>query len=313
MTTVDDLAEYDAFGPWIDEVRSPSEVPRLFRAHPLDLGAASLVLKVPRNIVRRDANPAMHLYDALLALDPEGLVVLTRTDDAFSARRVPLASIVALQNDSLLLDARFTVHTTDGDPLVVPYNGSARESIDRLITRMRGLLTPAASRPPAQAPGGSPTPTPAAPPAPPAGTPAATGVRLPDHPRDAGLVAAYADFAAGEPEITLLAAHPTLRLRPAGGALTRALHAVRPMTLHGAVVAATPGELHVLHRREWLARGSQADISDAHTLVVRRPDARPASHAHPLYPDAVVVTLPTGGAPLELVLDADTAAALLAH
>jgi hypothetical protein len=260
----------------------------------------------------------MHLYDALLALDPEGLVVLTRTGDDFTARRVPLASIVALQNDSLLLDARFTVHTADGDPLVVPYNGSARESIDRLITRMRGLLTPAASRLPAQAP--SPAPTPAASSTPPAAapsptqaaSPAPTGVRLPDHPRDAGLAAAYADFAAAEPEVELLAAHPTLRLRPAGGALTRALHAVRPMTLHGAVVAATPGELHVLHRREWLARGSQADISDAHTLVVRRPDARPASHAHPLYPAAVVVTLPTGGAPLELVLDADTAAALLA-
>lgn len=304
MTSVDDRAEYDAFGPWIDEVRDPSQVPRVFRGHPLDLGAASLVLKVPRNIVRRDATPSMHLYDALLALDADGLLVLSRTGDDVVARRVPLASIVALQNDSLLLDARFTVHTTDGDPLTVPYNGSARGAIDGLITRMRGLLSPGSvpSLAPSPAPSLSPSPAP---------RPTPTAARLPEHPRDAGLVAAYLDFAAAEPAIELLAAHPTLRLRPSGGALTRALHAVRPMTLHGAVVAATPGELHLLHRRDWLARGSQADISDAHTLVVRRPDARPASHAHPLYPDAVVVTLPTGAAPLELVLDAATATALL--
>jgi hypothetical protein len=305
MTTVDDLAEYDAFGPWIDEVRSPSEVPRLFRAHPLDFEAASLVLKVPRNIVRRDANPAMHLYDALLVLDSAGLLVLTRAGDDFTARRVPFTSIVALQNDSLLLDARFTVHTADGGPLVVPYNGSARESIDRLVDRMRALMTPSSAAAPAGPAAPSTTAAPAGPVAP---------VALPAHPRDAGLVAAFADFEAAEPEITLLATHPTLRLRPPGGAgaVARARHALRPMTLHGAVVAATPGELHVLHRREWLARGSQADISDAHTLVVRRPGARPASHAHPLYPDAVVVTLPTGGDPLELVLDADTANAVLA-
>jgi hypothetical protein len=302
MTSVDDRAEYDAFGPWIDEVRDPSQVPRVFRGHPLDLDAASLVLKVPRNIVRRDATPSMHLYDALLALDADGLLVLSRTGDDVAARRVPLASIVALQNDSLLLDARFTVHTTDGDPLTVPYNGSARGAVDGLVTRMRGLISPG-SVPPLE-----PSPAPSLLPASGA-VPAAA--RLPEHPRDAGLVAAYLDFAAAESSIELLAAHPTLRLRPSGGALTRALHAVRPMTLHGAVLAATPGELHLLHRRDWLTRGGQADISDAHTLVVRRPDARPASHAHPLYPDAVVVTLPTGAAPLELVLDATTAAALL--
>lgn len=34
-------AEHDAFGPWIDEVRTPSVVPPLYRDHPLDFAMLS--------------------------------------------------------------------------------------------------------------------------------------------------------------------------------------------------------------------------------------------------------------------------------
>lgn len=57
------VSEYDRFGPWIDEVLDLEDVPRLFRSHPVDFDAARLVLKVPRDIARRDANAAMNLYD----------------------------------------------------------------------------------------------------------------------------------------------------------------------------------------------------------------------------------------------------------
>jgi len=70
-------AEFDAFGPWIDEVRTASAVPRLYRDYPLDLDAARLVLKVPRNIARRDALPTMDLYDHLLVVGPHDLTVLS--------------------------------------------------------------------------------------------------------------------------------------------------------------------------------------------------------------------------------------------
>jgi hypothetical protein len=286
MSTLDQ-AEYDAFGPWIDEVRRPDDVPRLYRGHPIDIDRAELVLKVPRNIVRREADPAMHLYDALIVLEADGLLVLSRAGDTVLTRRVPLVSIVALQNVSLLLDAQLIVHTTEGDPLVVPYNGSARESIDRLVDRMRVLLASRRQAPPAAA------------------VAAPHGVELPSHPRDHSIVGAYSDFAAREPHVELLAAHPTLRLQPSGGALVRAAHAVRPMLLHGAVIATTPGGVHLLHRREWLGRGGQADISEAHTVLIEREDARPLVHEHPLYPDAMVVTLPTGsgGGRFEIVVD----------
>jgi hypothetical protein len=56
-------------------------VPRLYRDHPLDLDAARLVIMVPRTAARRDPTAGMDLYDHLLALDAEGLLVLSRRLD----------------------------------------------------------------------------------------------------------------------------------------------------------------------------------------------------------------------------------------
>ena len=77
MTT--ETTEYARFGPWVDEVTTPDDVPRLYRDHPIDLTSTRLVLKVPRNIARRDAHPGMDLYDHLLVLDDARLTVLSRT------------------------------------------------------------------------------------------------------------------------------------------------------------------------------------------------------------------------------------------
>ena len=73
--------EFDEFGPWILEVERPEDVPRLYRGHPLDLGSAELVLKVPRRIWRRDANPDMDLYDYLIVAGGDSMTVLSRRGD----------------------------------------------------------------------------------------------------------------------------------------------------------------------------------------------------------------------------------------
>ena len=44
MTPHARTAEHDAFGPWIDTVRTLDEVPRLYRPHGVDPFAARLVL-----------------------------------------------------------------------------------------------------------------------------------------------------------------------------------------------------------------------------------------------------------------------------
>src|SRR5660398_172964 len=106
-------AEYDAFGPWIYEVRRPDEVPRLFRSHPLDLANALLTVKVPREIERRVANPSMDLYDNLLSLGPESITVLSRRRKEFRARTGPDGQIPGNNEVVRPFDARVTLHDDD--------------------------------------------------------------------------------------------------------------------------------------------------------------------------------------------------------
>ena len=76
--TAAEVAEYDRFGPWIDEIVVPEDVPRLFRSYPIDLSATRMVLKVPRGIARRDATAGMNLYDHLVILERDALTLLSR-------------------------------------------------------------------------------------------------------------------------------------------------------------------------------------------------------------------------------------------
>lgn len=129
-------AEYDAFGPWIYEVRRPDEVPRLFRSHPLDLDHALLTVKVPREIERRVANPSMDLYDNLLSLGPESITVLSRRGREFDARTVRYGQIQGITEFVDLLDARVTLHDDDS-PVVVRYNASSTDVMSQLVDLVR--------------------------------------------------------------------------------------------------------------------------------------------------------------------------------
>jgi len=152
-------AEYDAFGPWIYEVRTPEEVPRLFRSYPIDLDAAVLTIKVPRKIDRRDANPSMDLYDILLSLGPEKVTVLRRRGREYDFREVPYAELQGVSEVIDLLDGRLTLHA-DGGPVVVRFNGSSSEIVSHLVKLVRGLYVssgaPSGGLPPA-GPGGEPS------------------------------------------------------------------------------------------------------------------------------------------------------------
>src|SRR6202142_801227 len=52
VASKDDLREYDAFGPWIYEIKDERDTPRRFRAACGRHYGARILLKVPRNIER---------------------------------------------------------------------------------------------------------------------------------------------------------------------------------------------------------------------------------------------------------------------
>ena len=247
--------EYDAFGPWIYEVTTPEEVPPLFRDHPLDLASCRYVIKVPRDIARRDATPNMDLYDHLLAAGPDTLTVLSRQPTSVGTLTVPYGAISAVEHSVDLLDGRLTVHTTTEQPAVrVRYNGSSRELVDALVTVIRKAYL-----------GDEPAPAHVRP------SPART-LRLGDlGESDVALVSEQHALRREEPTVTLLAAHPRTAVLPRGGGgpgglATRAVHTAWPMTLQGALVCSDGREVQIIHRRHWWIRGRRPVHSIARTV-----------------------------------------------
>jgi hypothetical protein len=292
---VADTREYDLFGPWVDEVRSEDEVPRLFRAHPLDLASARLALKVPRNISRRDAHAGMDLYDHLVVLEAERLTVLSRSERAgdHDVRHVAYADVVAIEDVVTLLDARVRVHTRDGAVLELTYNGADRANPGRLVEELRVLATHRDGI-------GAPA----------VGAPVVleqTALGL----DDIGIVNAHRAVAASRPALQVVAWHARQGVRPNGrglaGAARALAHTVRPMTLHAAVVAADDETVEVFGRVA-LARGRSPVHTLSRTIVARNALDAVAAEPHPGYPAVVLVSLVAGEARLSVAVPAGSAA-----
>ncbi|WP_407343674.1 hypothetical protein [Pengzhenrongella phosphoraccumulans] len=288
-------AEYDAFGPWIDEIRDPADVPRLYRDHPLDLANLRLVLKVPRNVARRDATPDMDLYDHLLAVGPASMTVLSRQGDGYSERRVAFDDIAAISDSVNLLDGRLVVHTLSGPAVTVGYNGASRQVVARLVRVLRELsMEPVAARPP--------------------GTRQSLGADVPAlelrdlGDRDVALVTLSREVLRSEPGLRVLAAHGRIVRIPRGGAATRALHLARPMTLQGAIVCGDADLRLILGRRQWLVRGNRTEHSLSQLTVPLARFEAATVRDHPRYLGVRVVTLRAGEARLDVPVPTGSAA-----
>ncbi|GCD19929.1 hypothetical protein CTKZ_14910 [Cellulomonas algicola] len=312
MTT--ETTEYARFGPWVDEVTTPDDVPRLYRDHPLDLTSTRLVLKVPRNIARRDAHPGMDLYDHLLVLDDARLTVLSRTVTTsrrgapaltrpYDVREIALRDVAAVHDVVSMLDASLTLHPRTGRPLTVRYNGSSRQTVDRLVDALRDSFR--------AAPAGS------------------VGRRLLDAadltaapPQDVRL--GGDDTALRADVLAVARRHAQLRAwawherrvvhrygRGLRAAAHRLTHAVSPMTLHGAVVAGDDRALEVVGRRAWLVRGRTPEHSASRLVVGLATIDTVTAQPHPAYQDTATVTIRAGDCALAADLPERSAAHVL--
>lgn len=293
-------AEYDAFGPWILPVTVGEEIPPLFRAHRFDLAGARLVLKVPRNIARRDATPSMDLYDHLVIVGDATLTVLSRRTGGYDERVVPIEAICAIDYGTDLLDGWFTVHTAgeggEGRPpaLTFTYVGTSQDVVEGLVSLLRSLYR---SEPD---PGASPGPAEgrAAPGLPPLGQ-----RDLGDH--DIALVTRQLALLRAEPRLRVLGHHRRQLLAAReGGPLRRLVRFVRPVVLHAGVVLGDASELLVLRRRDWVTRGRHPEHSLACTVLpIARVD-RADLVDDPRNSGVGVLTLHCGTTVLELLVPA---------
>ena len=237
--------EFDAFGPWIYQVTTPDDIPRLFRSHPVDVAGALLILKVPRNIERRDADPTMDLYDRLLVADDGGLTVLTRVESTFTVAALRWEEIAAVSTSVDLLDGRLTLLSAHA-PLVIPFNGSSQESIIRLVELVRSRYVARADT--------APIPS------------SALDTAVPAVETD--LQNLHTRLLRTEPALRPVAAQQRASIRSADPRpVVRALWNLWPTALQSALYYADGRELVILHRRSAIARGFTPVHSIARTAV----------------------------------------------
>ncbi|WP_250445038.1 hypothetical protein, partial [Actinotalea sp. C106] len=86
-------------------------------------------------------------------------------------------------------------------------------------------------------------------------------------------------------------------------------HAAWPMTLHGAVVCRSEGELQLVHRREWWLRGRRPVHSIERTVLPLARVDEVTTGEHPRYAGVIEVTVRLGETSLVLPVPATSGAA----
>ncbi len=75
---MDAQREYDRFGPWVIEISADDPPPPLFVPHLTRADPTLLSVKIPRDVDRRATQPGVDLYDYLICLHADDLVVHQR-------------------------------------------------------------------------------------------------------------------------------------------------------------------------------------------------------------------------------------------
>jgi len=136
-----DLREYDAFGPWIDDVRSEATMPRAFRPFYAEFSDAAFLLKIPRNIDRAAARPGQDLYAAVLAVSERGVCLLRHVDGEVTREDAGWTKVVACCTYTNLLLARWTLLLSSGSAIDVSHNSVGSAMMAKVTDFVRAHTT----------------------------------------------------------------------------------------------------------------------------------------------------------------------------
>ena len=151
----EDRREYDAFGPWIDAVRSAAEMPPRFRDAYREHRDARFLLKVPIGADRLSVRPGMDLYRLVLAVYDDRLSLLQQAGEQIVTRTIRWDDVAAIRSTINLLAAKWSLLLRSGDALSFDYNSVSSRRLDKVTDFIRDRLSPGADRPNAEPEGAS--------------------------------------------------------------------------------------------------------------------------------------------------------------
>ena len=128
--------EYSAFGPWAIEISQEDPPPPLFVPYLTRPEEPLFSVKIPRNIERRDAVPGMNLYDYLVSLYEDDLVVLHRVGEDVEQESFFYRDIQYLRYGEYLLKGNLFLCTAEKS-YDLPFNTTSRDVMQRLLNLIR--------------------------------------------------------------------------------------------------------------------------------------------------------------------------------
>ena len=128
--------EYDSFGPWILEINDEDTIPPLFKKFQPSEGKPLLNIKIPRNIDRTNASPGMNLYDYVLYLYDNDILILKRDYNRVVKERFSYDEILYICNSENLLRGELTLGLIKSQ-FTIHYNTVSCILITRMIEIIR--------------------------------------------------------------------------------------------------------------------------------------------------------------------------------
>ena len=129
-------AEHYAFGPWIVEVTDKNLLPPLFVPYYKGSNSFLMLIKIPRNIDRRNAVPGMDLYDYVIGLYEDYIYLLERKEKAVEETTFSYREIEGLEYFIDLLLGRLTIYLKDRK-IQISYNSVSKNIITKIIKIIR--------------------------------------------------------------------------------------------------------------------------------------------------------------------------------
>ncbi len=132
--------EYNSFGPWIYEVNDDYPMPPLFLPYYKEDMNYLMLVKIPRNIERRDAKPGMDMYDYVIGLYGDYIYILKRAEKLVEEFKVFYKDVECINNSIDLLLGSLSIKLRDNE-IIIPYNTVSENVIVHLIKIIRDRYT----------------------------------------------------------------------------------------------------------------------------------------------------------------------------